>query len=184
MRSKIPIALLGCALVLTGWKAQEAPPAPPKCSAADTRREAVLTSPLTGDPVYIRACGRARATVRVNDGQPYLIRGGFCVPHEKARRSKKSKRRALQGFYIGVLSNPPGEPSGAAAVPFLGSTTPVTRPGRVTIDDSEFEVPGIRVAASGTVTVGRLLRGGTFNLYGRDASGPTGVKVTGSWTCG
>jgi hypothetical protein len=60
----------------------------------------------------------------------------------------------------------------------------VTRPGPVTIDDSEIEIPGIRVAASGTVTVGKRLRGGTFNLYGRDASGPTGVNVTGTWTCG
>jgi hypothetical protein len=45
-------------------------------------------------------------------------------------------------------------------------------------------VPGIRVAASGTVLVNEALKGGSFFLYGRDASGPTGVTLTGTWTCG
>jgi hypothetical protein len=90
----------------------------------------------------------------------------------------------LEGFYIGLLTNPPATPSGAVAVPYVGPVGRVTRPGPVTIDDSEIEVPGIRVAASGTVIVGKGLKGGSFFLYGRDASGPTGVTVTGSWTCG
>jgi hypothetical protein len=38
-----------------------------------------------------------------------------------------------------------------------------------------------RVAASGTA---KGLKSGTFSLYGRDASGPTGVTLTGNWTCG
>jgi hypothetical protein len=53
----------------------------------------------------------------------------------------------------------------------------------VTIDDSEIEVPGERVAASGTVVVSDDLSRGWFSLYGRDASGPTGPLVSGSWRC-
>ena len=42
----------------------------------------------------------------------------------------------------------------------------------------------MRVAASGTVILGKGLRGGTFTVYGRTASGPTGVRLSGSWHCG
>jgi len=52
------------------------------------------------------------------------------------------------------------------------------------IDDSEFEVPGRRVAASGTVILSKGLKGGTFTLYCRTALGPAGARLRGSWTCG
>jgi hypothetical protein len=54
----------------------------------------------------------------------------------------------------------------------------------VQIDDSEIEVAGTRVGASGTVLVGERLKGGSFFLYGRTASGPTGITLAGTWTCG
>jgi len=60
----------------------------------------------------------------------------------------------------------------------------VTQPGPVQIDDSEIEVAGTRVAASGTVLSGERLKGGSFFLYGRTASGPTGITLAGTWSCG
>jgi hypothetical protein len=61
---------------------------------------------------------------------------------------------------------------------------PVTHGQPITIDDSEIEIPGKRVAASGTVIANKSLDRGWFSLYGRDASGPTGPLVSGTWTCG
>jgi hypothetical protein len=60
---------------------------------------------------------------------------------------------------------------------------PSTHAQAVTIDDSEIDVAGTQVAASGTVVVQKKLKGGWFALYGRDGSGPTGPLVSGSWTC-
>ena len=58
------------------------------------------------------------------------------------------------------------------------------RAGAVDVTDGEVEfVPGVRVALSGTALVKPGLKRGTFNVFGRSASGPTGGKFTGSWTC-
>jgi hypothetical protein len=84
------------------------------------------------------------------------------------------------GISIGLIRDPPAAPGRGISLVRLEAT----RPGPVSIGDSEIEVGGMRVAASGTVTIGKELKGGVFSLYGRDASGPTGVTLTGSWTCG
>jgi hypothetical protein len=86
----------------------------------------------------------------------------------------------LGGIFIGLIVSPPSSPGLGVEFPWEPS---VTHGQPITIDDSEIEVPGQRVAASGTVVVNKQLNGGWFSLYGRDASGPTGPLVSGSWAC-
>jgi hypothetical protein len=87
----------------------------------------------------------------------------------------------LGGVAIGFVAQEAKSPPGRAVT--FWWEPPSTHAQAVTIDDSEIEIPGTRVAASGTVVVGKRLNGGWFSLYGRDASGPTGPLVSGSWTC-
>jgi|SRR4249919_2250423 len=156
----------------TAWTTKAVSPTPPRCSAADTRRNAFLWNSL-----YSRFCGPARAVVHLN-GKTYRIRGGHCLPRRSPRT--KTKRRRLNGMEIGLLADSPAPAGrGISLIHWMA-----TQPRPVTIEDSEIEVPGTRVAASGTIIVGKGLKGGTFSLYSRDASGPTGVTLTGSWTCG
>ena len=163
----------GVLLLATGWTKAASPTTPPTCSVADTQRNAslVVNDPTTGQPLYFRFCGPARAVVYVS-GKTYRIRGGHCLPL-RSRRSR-TQRHLLKGIAIGLLTNEPAAPGRGIS---LGRWT-VTRPGPVTIDDSEIQVPGGRVAASGIVVVGKKLNGGWFSLYGRD-----GPLVSGSWTC-
>jgi hypothetical protein len=170
-------ALVATALIVGPTLANVAAPAPPTCSAADTRRHAILTvkDPSTHEPLYIRYCGRARAVVQF-EGKSYPIKGGFCL-----RGYRAHGERTLQGVAIGLLANPPARPGRDVSFWWLPAAI---RAGPIAIDDSEIEVPGNRIAASGIVIVGPRLAGGRFTLDGRTAAGPTGKHVTGSWTCG
>jgi hypothetical protein len=85
----------------------------------------------------------------------------------------------LRGVGIGLVTNKPAAPGRGI---LLGRWA-VTHPGALTVDDSEIELSGMRVGASGTATVSKGLKGGTLSLHGRD-NAPTGVTITGSWTCG
>ena len=158
------------ALLLMAWTTKAASPTPPRCTAADARRNAThFESP------YTRFCGPARGVVYLI-GKSYTVRGGHCTPLQSPRK----KRHLLTGITIGLIADAPAAPGRGIWLLHLQ----VTRPGPVQIDDSEIEVPGTRVAASGTVLVGTALKSGSFFLYGRDASGPTGVTLAGTWTCG
>jgi hypothetical protein len=110
------------------------------------------------------------------NGKTYPIRGGFCMYNYRAHG-----KRGLGGIAIGLLSNP--ESLSGRGVNFWWRPASI-QGGPITIDDSEIQIPGAKVAASGTVIVGRRLAGGRFILDGRTAAGPTGQHVTGSWTCG
>jgi hypothetical protein len=157
-------------LLLTAWTTKAASPTPPRCSASDTRRNATHF-----EAPYSRFCGPARGVVYLN-GETYTIRGGHCYP----RQAPRKKRRRLTDITIGLFGDPPATPGRGIWLPHLL----MTHPGLAHIDDSEIEVPGMRVGGSGTVIVRNGLKDGSFFLYGRDASGPTGVIVTGTWTCG
>jgi hypothetical protein len=139
----------------------------------------VLTvkDPARGEPLFMRACGPARAIVYLR-GKTYRIRGGFCYPRRST--SLRTPRRRLGGVFIGLITNPPAPPGRGLDFHWQ---RPVSRGGAITVDDSEIELGGIRVAASGIAVVGRELSGGWFSLYGRDSSGPKGPLVSGSWSC-
>jgi hypothetical protein len=147
---------------------------PPQCSSADTRRNATLLAPSPNAPIYLRYCGPARAVLRIGTNR-YVIKGGHCL----RGTNLPTAGPRLAGIAIGLLSNAPKPGRGIG----FWWGPPFTTVGRLQIDDSEIEIAGMRVAASGTVIVGEDLNSGRFLLYGRDASGPTGPLVRGSWSC-
>jgi hypothetical protein len=164
-----------------------AAPAPPVCSAEDTRRNAVLDS-----PPYMRYCGPARAVVYVTWIRPpndvitktYRIRGGWCYPRRPTHR--KTPRKRLVGVAVGLFVRSPQPPGLALTVDTLHAEPPVFSPRggqAITVDDSAIEVPGTRLGASGIVVIGKRLNGGWFSLYGRLDTGPTGPLVSGTWSC-
>jgi hypothetical protein len=148
---------------------------PPLCSASDGRRSATLQVPALGSTEAMRFCGPASASIRLN-GKRYRIEGGHCFYGRPPY-----KRTILSGVAIGLITNPPKRPGLGIS---LFWDPPVTRAGSLVIDDSEIELNGMRIAASGQVYVAGGLRAGSFRLYGRDASGLTGPRLRGSWTCG
>jgi hypothetical protein len=172
VRVSLWVAICGFVLLLPAWSTASPPPGPPRCSAADTRHNAILRA--NG---YQRFCGPARAVVYLN-GKTYRVQGGFCLPRQS---TLEKARRRFGGISIGFFPAKAGLPPGRG-VDFWW-LPPSTRAQATTIDDSEIEVPGTAVAASGIVVVGKKLKGGWFSLYGRDGSGPTGPLVSGSWTC-
>jgi hypothetical protein len=167
----VRVLLAACvSVLLLAASSIQAASTPPRCSAGDARRNAThYESP------YTRFCGPARGVVYLN-GTSYTMRGGHCDPLQAPRK----KRRLLRRITIGVIADPPAAPGRRISILHLH----VTRPGPVQIDDSEVEMGDTRVAASGTVLVGAGLKSGSFFLFGRDASGPTGVTLAGTWTCG
>jgi hypothetical protein len=147
---------------------------PPTCSSADTRRNATLLAPSPTAAIYLRFCGPARAVLRIGTSR-YVIKGGHCV----RGTNLPTAGPRLGGIAIGLISDAPKPGRGI----LLWWDPPFTNVGRLQIDDSEIEIAEMRVAASGTVIVGEDLNSGRFLLYGRDASGPTGPLVRGSWSC-
>lgn len=179
-RMRLAVAVVVLLLATgTAWTTSPVSLTPPRCSPTDTKQQKTLTEPepRTGQlPIYFRFCGPARARVRVN-GRAYDIQGGFCYRGPGAQASK----RKLMGIGIGLIANKPARPG--FGVTFFW-VPPSTDAALVAIDDSEIEVPGRRVAASGSATVAKSLNSGSFRLYGRTESGLTGDRVTGTWTCG
>ena len=179
-RMRLPVAAV-VLLLATGpaWTTSPAALTPPRCSPTDTKHQKTLTKPEPRNgqlPIYFRFCGPARALMRVN-GRAYRVQGGSCY---RGLRTQASTRR-LMGIGIGLIANKPARPG--FGITFFW-VPPSTHAALVAIDDSEIEVPGRRVPASGSVTVAKSLNSGSFRLYGRTESGLTGDRVTGTWTCG
>jgi hypothetical protein len=155
-------------------------PAPPHCSAANTRHNAILlvNNPTTHEPLYRRYCGPARAVVSVN-GTTYTIRGGLCWPLRSTRLS--TPRRRLGAVSIGMFANPPATP--VRHVDFWWDPPTATVAHRAfTMAEYDIYVPGRHFATfggPGAGVVGKRLDGGTFKI-----ENSTGEEVTGSWTCG
>jgi hypothetical protein len=99
--------------------------------------------------------------------------GGYATKREPCGERPLERRAALP-----QILRPRTAPGRWIDLPHLEAT----QPGPVQIDDSEIKVTCTRVAASGTVLVGTGLKSESFFLYGRDASGPTGVTLAGTWT--
>jgi hypothetical protein len=155
-------------------------PAPPHCSAANTRHNAILVvdNPTTHEPLYVRYCGPARAVVLVN-GTTYTIRGGLCFPLRSTRL--RTPRQRLEAVAIGMINNPPATP--ARHVDFWWDPPTATVAHRAfTMAEYDIYVPGGPFATfggPGTGVVGKRLNGGTFKI-----ENSTGEEITGSWTCG
>ena len=167
-------------LLLAGWTTETARLTPPRCSLADTRDRATLTTHRPGQGWYTRFCGPASAVFRVSGGI-YRIRGGHCSPVQRPG----TIRTPLSSVEIGLLSLGRAPPPLGRGTDFHWMSHPSTQPGVVRIDEFVVQVAGRRFGGSlsGTAIVGQRLNGGTFRFYGRYASGRTGV-VAGSWTCG
>jgi hypothetical protein len=131
---------------------------PRSCSTVDRRQQRVLVR--NG---YYTRCGPASAVLTF-ERRSYAIRGGFCTDGRMSFGVSGAGSASHRGFAIILASN---------------------RSGGVPVIDGEVEfVPGIRVALSGTAIVRRGLKRGTFRVYGRSGTRPTGSKFTGSWNCG
>ena len=59
------------------------------------------------------------------------------------------------------------------------------RAGNVDVIDGGIElIPGTRTALFGSALVEPGLNRGSFNVYGRNGSGPDGSRFVGAWNCG
>src|SRR5215207_9140348 len=152
-------------LLTTAWANGSSAVAPPKCSPADNARAAVLTSGkgAYNSPLYIRACGPARAVVRLL-GKTYVIRGGSC--ERQALDGQPLDHRILRGVNIGLLANRPARPALGVSFWWVKS---LSTAGRIKAQESAIQVPGVRVDGAGFVfvTVAKGLNSGTFSFVDR-----------------
>jgi hypothetical protein len=157
--------VVGLMFLPTAWTLAAANRTPPVCTAAQTREGAVLSVPggPNDSPRYTRMCGPGRAIVRLA-GRSFAIRGGRC----------DKPRHGLRWVYFGLITNGPQSPSaeGFSIVMEKGD-----RPGVVNVIDSIVQASGLNLAPTGTTTVARDLRSGTFVLRSGEK------RITGSWTC-
>lgn len=180
--------LMLCALaVLTGGWTRATNPAPPQCTFNDHWGHKTLSVPKPGKPgnkLYIRFCGPAEAVVYVR-GAPVRIHGGFC------RRDQ-----GLRSISVGLLAFPPAAPGKGVAFQFH---PPTVRPGTFSVEETaepfvpaQIQAGGVGVGSlargptgegvqiqSGTLTVRKSMRSGTFAIFTSN-----GRRVTGTWTCG
>ena len=178
------LALFILGLLASGSGGAAPPLRPPRCS--DAGSSTVSTGYLTGHqvisvsvpvpttrnpppPTWTRYCGQAVALVRL-DGATFRIQGGRCSPGA-----------VIDGLAVGLQGATPAAPARSFR---LGVRNPrhhagTFRPHYVSIqlDGRAFAMP--EQISTGTVTIGRSLRDGTFALRLRDAT-----RVTGSWACG
>lgn len=134
-------------------------PAPPRCSAADYGRHAILHIPTPGlpggHPLYVRYCGPAHAVVRLH-GKALSIRGGSC-----------GDTQGYESIGIGLHAFAPAPT--ARSLGFASSTAPAV----------SIQLPGVRYATAKALTNGKPIRTGTFVGRLHD-----GTPFSGSWTCG
>src|SRR6476646_8176372 len=76
------------AMARVGGTAAGAAPSPERCSPADTRREATLTTGVfrRGVTAYATFCGQGGAIVRLG-ARSYSIDGGHCGAHGRFRQA-------------------------------------------------------------------------------------------------
>jgi hypothetical protein len=157
--------VVGLIFLPTAWTLAAATPTPPVCTAAQMKQGAVLSVPggPHDSPRFTRMCGPGRAIVRLA-GRSFAIRGGRC--HEP--------RPGPRWVYFGLITNGPQSPraTGFSIVMDEGD-----RPGVVNVSDSIVQAAGLNLAPTGTTTVARDLRSGTFVLRSGEK------RITGSWTC-
>jgi len=146
----------------------------PACSAEDTRRSAIVNYGTRRHraPLYIRACGPARAVVHFN-GNTYVIRGGDC----RVDGTGAHRQRSVS---VGLITNRPAPKGWGLSVWWFDSR----RAGRARVQEAEVQLGRVRLNVHGmvnlangfgTVNLNRRIRSGTFSLFG--------ARITGSWAC-
>jgi hypothetical protein len=179
MRRSLSLSVLGIGalvLVATAWASGSSAP-PPECSAADTLKRVTLFA-----PPYARACGPARAVVRVG-ATTYVMRGGYC----RRLDTQPTDALARYGVTVGLFTNRPTGAPGywrrravGRSIAFWWVQPKPARAGRFEIAETSVEVPGSpALAAGGFVTVPRGLNSGTFSFV--DSGSAT--RITGSFRC-
>jgi hypothetical protein len=154
--------------------------APPKCSDAGNPaletgylpgRHVVQVSTNDGSspPTWTRNCGPAVVHVLLN-GASYRISGGRC-----------GIGAVLFDAHVGLQGATPAAP---AKLFVLDASDPRHRAGTFKLSNASIQLLGRAFAmpgaiSTGTVTIGRSLRAGTFALRLDDAT-----RVTGSFACG
>jgi hypothetical protein len=181
---------------------------PPQCPANSKKPTAVRAGEGSdGEPLYIRACGPARASVNVQ-GLTYEVRGGFCqLLKVQLLPTGEVSPHWMLSVATGLISNRPAAHLGPAVWLNIETGRRV-RPGPAPIIDAIVEVPPTQPAphaqeiergrllagASAVITradsppIGMAilrprLRGGVFVLAEPPAAGTARGTITGSWTC-
>jgi len=156
-------------LIATAW-ANGSSALPPECSAADNLKGVTLIA-----PPYRRACGPARAVVRVG-ATTYVMRGGSC----RRLDTKPTDHRARYSVFVGMY----GPAAASRAIDFWWWQPKPVRAGSFEIAESSVEVPGKRAmgaGGAGFVTVPRGVKSGTFSFGVVDSRSAT--RITGSFSC-
>lgn len=186
MRVLTTLTLCGLVMLVGGW-ARGTAPKPPRCSSFDsqhwTTEAANMDSPPwsvsvprpgkpNSNPLYVRFCGPAQASVRVH-GASYRIAGGHC-----------SRMEGEFLVRIGMIGNAPVKPAEFVGL-FLhhpkasrAGTFKLAETAAGTVYAAIHHRSRDLAVSGGTITIGRSRRAGTFALRLHDAS-----RVTGSWSC-
>jgi hypothetical protein len=154
--------------------------APPRCSdAGDPTLETgwlpghhvlqVSTNDGSRPPTWTRNCGPAVVHVLVH-GASYRISGGRCQIGV-----------VVFDAHVGLQGATPDAPAWSFV---LDAADPRHRPGTFEVSNASIQLLGQAFAmpgaiSTGTVTIGRSLRAGTFTLRLDDAT-----RLTGSFACG
>lgn len=171
------------AFVAAPLSAQTTPTlAPPKCSDAGNPTLStgyltlkppdvfqVSTNDGSSPPTWTRNCGPAVVLVHL-DGASYRIRGGRC-----------GMGAVIFGVSVGLEGATPATPAKSFV---LAAPDPRHRSGVFKVSNAAIQLLGHAYAlpreiATGTITIGKSMRNGTFALRLRDAT-----RLTGSFTCG
>ena len=172
MRALIALTLCGLVVLVTGWASGTHQVVPPTCSPQDP--VAVQTpSPATSTTPYTRWCGPARVRIHAN-GTSFLIRSGHCAAHPTSYFVR-----------VGLIALPPARPAKWVGLFIRDRRAAHAGTFRLADTATSFVYANIQLGgprleiASGTITIGRSMREGTFAFRLQDAT-----RVTGSWACG
>lgn len=151
---------------------------PPQCPP--DKKPVVITAGTTpdGGPLYLRAYGRAHATLKVG-GQTYRIKGGFCQL-KKITSLENGDVTWMLSVFTGFVSNLP-TPVGQAVLLQIEAGHRVRAGQKLTVFDSVIETPGSQYAAQGETILRPHLDGGSFTIV--DHADHAGTTISGRWRC-
>jgi hypothetical protein len=153
---------------------------PPQCPLHSTKQFVINagTTPNGHAPLYLRACGPAHARWQLQE-KTYRADGGFCTFYPVT--TPEGERRRFD-VVTGMVTNLGSTPVDTAAWLVMVTRRPVAA-GPVNVVDSEIQVPGRPIAATGVAILRKRGRAGSFWLTARGDSSVEGQLITGSWTC-